>query len=442
MERALLIAAAPLVAALLPGMLVAGCTEDAERARPPAAAPPASPPAAPPAATAVAATPTPVPTSTAPTPAPTPAPTAGPAPGPTPRAAQAPAPPAEVLFVDAPLGRSFDRPTDARAYPGGRVLIAEQSGLVLALDAGGGGGHVFLDLRRQVSRDGNEEGLLGLAVDPDVAATGWIYAYYSVRGGERRTRLARFSAADGLADAASELVILEIAQPFSNHNGGALRFGPDGMLYIGVGDGGSAGDPGGNGQDLGTLLGSILRIDVRSASPAQRYRIPDDNPFVGVEGARGEIWAYGLRNPWRMAFDPGSGALWVGDVGQNRIEEVDRIVRGGNYGWNRLEGDDCYRPREGCDPEGMEPPVATYDHREGCSVTGGVVYRGRAVPELDGAYVFGDFCSGRVWAMDASGEGPAVRVADTGVSISSFAQIGEELWLLRFDGPVLRAVSP
>ena len=440
MRRALLMAAAVF------GTLAGGCGNGGTVERPAVATPETAPAVSPtanhtagPTATLTAESPA---SATPTASSPGASPTTDPAASLTPDTAQGAArTPAAVAFVEALSGRRFDRPTDATAYPDGRVLIAEQSGLALLLDPTSGEGQVFLDLTRQVSRGGNEEGLLALALDPGFDATGRIYAYYSVRGGERRTRLSRFTAADGVAEPGSELVILEVAQPFSNHNGGAVRFGPDGMLYLGLGDGGSAGDPAGNAQDLGTLLGSILRIDVRAASATERYRVPDDNPFVGVLGARPEIWAYGLRNPWRMAFDPQGGELWVGDVGQNRIEEVDLVVRGGNYGWNRLEGDDCYQPRSGCDREGTEPPVAAYDHREGCSVTGGVVYRGRAVPELDGAYLFGDFCSGRVWAMDASVGAPAVPVADTGASIASFAQIGEELWVLRFGGPVLRAVS-
>ena len=433
-----------LLAAAVLGTLAAGCTDGRG---PPARSGPATPEAAP--VTSSPATPV---ATTAASPGPAIAPAAASAatfatanPTRSPRPVASPTPgrtPGAVHFIDALAGQRFDRPTDAAAYPGGRVLIAEQSGLVLLLDAATAEGHVFLDLRAHVSRSGNEEGLLALALDPEFAATGSIYAYYSVRDGERRTRLSRFTASGGIAEPASELVVLEIEQPFSNHNGGAVRFGPDGMLYLGVGDGGAAGDPGGNGQNPGTLLGSILRIDVRASSTAEAYRVPADNPFVGIEAARPEIWAYGFRNPWRMAFDAESGALWAGDVGQNRIEEVDLVVRGGNYGWNRLEGDECHQPPLRCDREGTEPPVATYDHRDGCSISGGVVYRDGNVPELEGTYVFGDFCSGRVWAMDASGTSPAVPVAETGTSITSFAQIGDELWLLRFGGPVLRAVSP
>ena len=312
-----------------------------------------------------------------------------------------------MRFVEALGGRRFERPIEAVPYPGGRVLIAEQSGLVLLLNATSGEGVTFLDLRQRVSRDSNEEGLLSVALDPEFAANGRLYAYYSVEGGSRRTRLSRFSIAGDVADPASELVILEVAQPFSNHNGGSVRFGPDGMLYLGLGDGGSGGDPMGNGQNLGTLLGAVLRLDVSEASEATPYRVPADNPFVGAAGARPEIWALGLRNPWRMAFDTATGELWLADVGQSDIEEVDIVVRGRNYGWNRLEVNDCFQPRSGCDRSGTVAPVASYDHREGCSVSGGVVYRGAAVPELVDAYVYGDFCSGRVWALDAASRGAA-----------------------------------
>ena len=398
----------------------------------------------------VIASPAPV-TSSTPAPAPTSSATSTPPAEPasttavTATVGATPAPltaPAPVRFVEVMGGRRFDRPVEAVPYPGGLVLVAEQSGLILLLDATTGEGGTFLDLRSQVSRDANEEGLLSLSLDPEFASNGRLYAYYSVEEGERRTRLSRFTAHDAAADPGSELAILEVAQPFRNHNGGAVRFGPDGMLYLGLGDGGSAGDPQANGQDPGTLLGTILRIDVRQASESETYLIPPDNPLVEVSGARPEVWAYGLRNPWRMTFDPESGELWAGDVGQQRIEEVDRIVRGGNYGWNRLEGDDCYRPRSGCDPEGTVLPATSYNHDQGCSITGGVVYRGAQVPELNGRYVYGDFCSGRVWALDVASGGDGIRVADTGAAISSFAQIGEELWLLRFGGAVLRATSP
>ena len=182
----------------------------------------------------------------------------------------------------------------------------------------------------------------------------------------------------------SELEILQIEQPFRNHNGGAVRFGPDGLLYLGLGDGGGGGDPQGNGQDRATLLGSIIRIDVSAATAEEPYRIPPDNPFLTTAGARPELWAYGLRNPWRMAFDPATGALWVADVGQGRIEEVDRVVAGGNYGWNRLEGDQCFRPSEDCDRSGTVAPLATYTHEGGLLGHGWGGLPGQRRPGADG----------------------------------------------------------
>ena len=218
--------------------------------------------------------------------------------------------------------------------------------------------------------------------------------------------------------AGSELIVLETPQPYRNHNGGTVRFGPDDLLYLGLGDGGAAADPHGHGQNLGTLLGSMLRIYVAEASAAEPYRIPADNPFVGAAEARWEIYAYGLRNPWRMAFDPATGLLWTGDVGQNRWEEVDVIVAGGNYGWAAREGVECFAAAE-CAVASEELPVWVYGRDEGCSISGGVVYRGDGIPGLAGAYVFGDYCSGQIWGLDAArrrrripaaGDGPAHHV--------------------------------
>ena len=322
-----------------------------------------------------------------------------------------------VTPVDAFGGRSFNRPIELIPYTSGRWLVAEQDGRVLLMGAGGQDLGTLLDI--PVSRDGNEEGLLSVTLDPAFPSRPYLYAYYSAASGQRRTVLSRFEVAADSASLASELVILQIPQPFSNHNGGAARFGPDGLLYLGVGDGGSGGDPQGNGQNTATLLGSVLRLDVSNASAAAPYAVPPSNPFVGSAGAD-EIWAYGFRNPWRMAFDAATGELWAGDVGQNQIEEIDVVRAGGNYGWNRLEGRDCYQPSSGCSSAGTVLPVATYSHQFGCSVTGGVVYRGSAIGHLAGHYVYGDFCSGRIWALPASGGVSPVEIARTG-SIASFA---------------------
>ena len=248
--------------------------------------------------------------------------------------------PGELRLVPVLEEAGLDEPIELGAYPDGRVFVAELGGLVrifdLAMDDGGGGS-TLLDLRDRVSLD-NEQGLLSVALGPDFAQSGYLFAYYTtadpIDAEEMVSRLSRFTVVGDRASVGSELTVLEMSQPFGNHNGGAVRFGPDGMLYLGLGDGGAGGDPGGNGQDRSTLLGSILRIDVSEASAVTPYRVPPDNPFVGAAEVRGEIFAYGLRNPWRMAFDPSSGTLWAGDVGQDEVEEINRIVAGGKL---RLE---------------------------------------------------------------------------------------------------------
>ena len=431
----------------------------------PSPSPTATPsPEATPSATATpssTATPSPVPTATpSPTSSPTPSaeatPSATASPSPTASATAAATPEdastpaaAAVSLAAAFGGREFERPIELAAYPAGPdaggVLVAEQDGRVYVLHEDGEA--LLLDLRPRVSRASDEEGLLSVAVDPRFEANGRLWLYYSVdrsaAPGPRRTRLSRFTVDAGnplAVDAGSELVVLEVEQPYSNHNGGAIRFGPDGLLYLGLGDGGSAGDPRGNGQNLGTLLGSIIRIDVRESSAAEPYRIPPDNPFVGATGARGEIWAYGLRNPWRMAFD-GAGRLWVGDVGQNALEEIDVVERGGNYGWDRLEGTRCFEPRSGCERAGMTPPIAEYGRSLGCSVTGGVVYEGEDVPAIAGSYLFADYCSGRLWAL-APGSGEIVEVARSSGRVASFGTDARgEVYLLTFGGPILRIAA-
>lgn len=344
---------------------------------------------------------------------------------------------AEVTLTPALGGLTFDRPIEMGPYPGGRVFVAEQGGLVRFFDLEGAGGATLLDLRDVVSR-GSEEGLLSVALAPDFETTGHLYAYFTVADGTI-SRLSRFRARSDRAALSSELRILEVAQPFRNHNGGAIRLGPDGFLYLSLGDGGSGGDPRGNGQDLSTLLGSILRIDVSQATIAEPYRIPSANPFVATPGARGEIFAYGLRNPWRMSFDPLNGRLWVGDVGQDRVEEIDIIEAGSNYGWNRLEGDECFQAEE-CNRADTTSPVATYRHRGGnCSVTGGVVYRANQVAAIADTYLYADFCSGRLWALDADRPGAASLVLDTDLTIASFGQDAEgEVYLLTFEGQIVR----
>ena len=346
----------------------------------------------------------------------------------------------------------FEGPTSFAQTPDRWVYVSGQPGLIVAISDPGphkeGKTHFvyeILDVREQVSDRGWEEGLLGLAIDPGDAA--YLYIYYSAAN-PRRSVVSRYSIpgpdSPAAADPDSELVILEVEQPYANHNGGQLAFGPDGYLYIGLGDGGSAGDPQGNGQDTSTLLGAILRIDVSEATAEQPYAIPPDNPFADG-GGRPEIWAYGLRNPWRFSFDRDTGELWAGDVGQNRWEEIDIIERGGNYGWNAMEGNHCFRPPSGCESEDFIPPVWEYPlENDACSVIGGYVYRGTAIPWLTGVYVYGDFCTGQVFGLRYT-DGEVVEhklLADTGLRIASFGQDNDgELYVLSQGEGIFRLVE-
>lgn len=333
---------------------------------------------------------------------------------------------------------SFERPVDLQNAGDGsnRLFVVEQAGRILVFenDPAATEAAVFLDIRDRVSDAGNEEGLLGLAFPPQYENSGHFYVYYSVSD-PRRTRLSRFSVTaldPNAADPASETILLEADQPYANHKGGQIAFGPDAYLYIALGDGGSGGDPQGNGQNRATLLGKILRIDV-GRTP---YGIPPDNPFAGnTSGYREEIYAYGLRNPWRFSFDPVTGWLWAADVGQNDYEEIDTIEKGKNYGWNIMEGMHCY-DADVCQTGGLALPVWEYSHKEGQSVTGGFVYRGAKLPELSGKYVYADFVSGKIWALRYDGLGPPANelLIDTGLNISSLGvDEGNEIYICAFD---------
>ena len=350
----------------------------------------------------------------------------------------------ELSVLEAFPGLSFDRPV-ALVFPddgANRGFVVEQPGRIVALNSENDS-NTFLDIRDRVRDRGEEEGLLGLAFDPDFESNGFLYVYYTADG-PRRSVISRFSVdpGDRTADPGTETLVLEVEQPYANHNGGQIVLGPDDFLYVGLGDGGSAGDPKGNGQNPATLLGAILRLDVSSLDSTGTYSIPPDNPFVGVQDARPEIWAYGLRNPWRFTFDSETGDLWAADVGQNKLEEVDLIRPGLNYGWNIMEGDECY-PRS-CDTRGLELPIAVYGRDGGCSITGGYVYRGSRIPSLYGAYVYGDFCSGKIWAFryDGSRVTESILLADTKIRISSFAEDTDgELYILDLDGEIYRFVE-
>ena len=321
-----------------------------------------------------------------------------------------------------------------------RLFIVEKGGVIRIVKDGALLPTPFLDISGQVSGS-DEQGLLGLAFDPGYATTGRFVVHYTDPAGDTRLSFFQVSSDPDVADAASEQVILGADQPYPNHNGGQVTFGPDGFLYLGLGDGGSSGDPEGRGQDLSDLLGSILRIDV---SAGAAYTIPADNPFVGVTGASPEVWSYGLRNPWRFSFDQATGDLYIADVGQNRFEEIDVAPssagsgRGANYGWSIMEGAHCLSG-ESCDQTGLTPPTLEYGRGDGCSVTGGYVYRGAAILSLQGQYFFGDFCQGWVRSLRYAG-GTATELTDwptlrPGGFITSFGQDASgELYVLTTGG--------
>ena len=315
--------------------------------------------------------------------------------------------PASVDFEA--VARGFEQATDLAFVPGSpeKAVVLSKTGTArVATLPRPGDRRVALAKDSPVLfevevRDHSELGLLGLAFSPKFRENGLFYVNYNPAGGAMRTRVSEWfvSPARIGAEAAKERrVILEVTQPYSNHNGGGLAFGPDGMLYVGLGDGGSGGDPEDNGQKLGTLLGKMLRIDVSRKDGTREYAVPKDNPFVATKGARPEIWAYGLRNPWRYSFDP-KGRLVAGDVGQDRWEEITFVERGKNLGWKTREGAHCFSPREGCKTAGFVEPLFEYDRSLGLSVTGGYVYAGKRVPSLAGRFVFGDFGTGRLWAL-------------------------------------------
>ncbi|WP_242920085.1 PQQ-dependent sugar dehydrogenase [Pontibacter liquoris] len=318
-------------------------------------------------------------------------------------------------------GLELNNPTELISE-GNQTYAVAQEGIIYSISSSGK--KPFLNITDRVV-SGGERGLLGLAFHPDFRKNGYFYVNYT-SGKPLHTRISRFTAKPGTtqADPASEVVLLTFAQPYSNHNGGKVAFGPDNYLYIGVGDGGSGGDPQNNAQDRTKLLGKILRIDVNTTSGSHKYGIPSDNPYAGNrQGFKEEIYAYGMRNPWKLSFDTKTGTLWAGDVGQNEIEEVDIIRKGGNYGWRIMEGTACYEPSKNCDKAGLIQPVHEYTHAEGASITGGYVYRGTKLPALQGSYIYGDYVSGKVWALTVDKNGKATGnklLLTAGFPISSF----------------------
>lgn len=355
-------------------------------------------------------------------------------------------PPATEPLVAVPAFEKlgFDRPLwlGHAGDQSGRVFVAEQPGriMVFAGTREVATAEVFLDIRDRVRTEHNEEGLLGVAFAPDYARTGHVYVYYSASR-PRRVVISRFTVSSdpnrALPD--SEKVMLEVEQPYGNHNGGPLLFGPDGDLYIGLGDGGSAGDPENRAQDLSTLLGKMLRVRIGADGS---FTAPPDNPFVGRAGARPEIWAYGLRNPWRCSFDRQLGTLWCGDVGQDSLEEIDIVTKGGNYGWRWMEGTKEYDPPKGGVPSDakLTAPVHVYPRRDGISVTGGYVYRGTHLPAFRGAYFFGDFGTGNVWTIDH--DGAKATGLELVAKVPMLASFGEdeagELFAVSHEGRIYR----
>jgi glucose/arabinose dehydrogenase len=368
-----------------------------------------------------------------------------------PRAAGAAVVPSQIQLGLTEVVSGFSAPvgvTNARDGSG-RLFVVEQTGAVRIVKDGSVLPTPFIDLSRSVS-GGGEQGLLGLAFHPSYKTNGKLYLSYTDLNGTSVIREYRVSGSDpDRVDGRTGRTLLRVKQPYENHNGGHIAFGPDGYLYIGFGDGGSGGDPGNRAQSLSTLLGKLLRIDVDRRTGSLAYGIPSTNPYVGRSGLD-QIWAYGLRNPWGFSFDRATGDLWIGDVGQSAWEEVDRALavrgrnagRGLNFGWRVMEGAHCYGPSSGCVSTGKTLPLTEYEHSAGrCSITGGNVYRGKAYPDLVGAYLFGDYCSGEIWYVDrgaARGVAPQ-RALDTNASITGFGedQAGE-LYLTDAAGTLYR----
>jgi glucose/arabinose dehydrogenase len=399
------------------------------------------------------ATPRPA-TATRPGPTPSPAPTtsspptrrATATPAATSTTAPAPDPAAVALELEAVVeGLASPSGIVSPGDGSGRLFILEQPGRIRIVEQGKLLVAPFLDIVDRVTSEGNEQGLLGLAFHPQYADNGRFLINYTDRNGDTVISSWSVSQDPNRAEAGSETLVLVVDQPAANHNGGHLVFGPDGHLYIGLGDGGGAGDTYGNGQNGQTLLGAMLRLDVDTREP---YAVPDDNPFLDDPAVRDEIWAMGLRNPWRYSFDRLTGDLYLADVGQNAYEEVNFQPAGSgggeNYGWPILEGMHCFAG-EGCQADGLEMPIWEYDHSAGCSITGGYVYRGTRYPILQGIYVVGDYCSGTIWglARGAAGNWQSAVLAQTDVRLTTFGQDEEgELYLVdRSSGTLYRLAA-
>ena len=369
------------------------------------------------------------------------------------------------------IASGFDKPVFICSIPNSNDshIVLEQKGTIRIINKNQVMRSYFLDIRDRVHKPlfpGDEMGLLGLAFDPSFEINNNVYIHYNDKNDN--TIISRFKVYNGIASKVSEKIILQIKQPYSNHNGGTITFGLDGYLYIGLGDGGSAGDPEKRAQDLSSLFGSILRIDINTDD---NYLIPKDNPFVNIENAKSEIWSYGLRNPWRFSFDKLTGDMLIGDVGQSLWEEINFepfLSKGGkNYGWNILEGNHCYPEDSKCSSDGLTMPSFEYPNNanyaktlfgikqpnmDGCSITGGYVYRGDKLKGMNGKYIFGDYCTGKIWSINISeGNGENLENHTTSIMnsigkkefyLSSFGQNNDgEIFIVDYNGTIYKLVN-
>ena len=366
---------------------------------------------------------------------------------PTPTITPIPSAPVDSISLVPLLVGAFNRPLYLTHAFDERLFVVEQSGVVRIVKDGQLREQPFLDIRDRVGSSQLEQGLLSIAFHPDYQENGRFFAHYTDYAGN--SHISSFTVSDNdqnLANADSEIVLLSVDQPYPNHNGGQLKFGPDGYLYAGFGDGGSANDPLNSGQDQSTLLGSLIRIDVDHSEDI--YAVPATNPFIADETRRNEIWAWGLRNPWRFSFDKLTGDLFIADVGQNLWEEIHfqpAISQGGeNYGWSIMEASHCFLDSS-CDMIGLELPIFEYSHQEGCSITGGYMYRGQQFLSLYGNYFVADFCSGNIWRLfpDTEGSWSAAKVLDSGYVISSFGEdVNGDLYVLVHDTGSIFQIQP
>ncbi len=344
------------------------------------------------------------------------------------------------------FANGFQSPVDLQMPDDGtgRFFVVEQAGTIRIVENGTVLAQNFLDIQSKVT-SGGELGLLGMAFHPGFANDPRFFVNYTrtVNGNQIQSVIAQYrvsSSDPNAADPASETILLTVDQPFTNHKAGQLAFGPDGFLYFGLGDGGSGGDPLGNGQNVQTLLGKMMRIDVNHTDPGLQYAVPPDNPFVSSNTALHEIWAYGFRNPWRFSFERGTGRLFCADVGQDRYEEVDLVRKGGNYGWNVMEGKHCFDPIKKCNRKGKILPIVEYNHSVGEAVIGGYVYKGSSIPALSGKYIFGDFVSGAIWyLLESAGKFVRKPLLNSGLAISAFGQdTAGEVYVVDYGGTVFK----